>query len=187
LTLATGATLNIQSGNSMTVTGALTNNGIINVANGGSLVQATGSTLAGSGNYNVTRNGSSVYDFWSSPTVNVSSGFLGGTVYQYNPASGTTDPSDDTFDPGWVAAGGTMASAKGYAAFGAGTKTFTGVVHNGNIGISVNAYSAPNVAYNLVGNPYPSGISVSSFLSANSGILAVGSVYLWMTREHLLM
>ncbi len=179
LTLATGATLNIQSGNSMTVTGVLTNSGTISVANGGSLVQGTGSTLAGAGSYNVTRNGSSVYDYWSSPTANVSSGFLGGTVYQYNPASGTSDPSDDEFDPGWVGAGGSMVAAKGYAAYGAGTKTFTGTVNNGDIGIAVTSNASPNVSYNLIGNPYPSGVNVSTFLSTNSALLAVGAVYLW--------
>ncbi len=157
----------------------LDNEGTFHVTNGGSLVQHSGSALAGSGTFNVTRNGSSVYDFWSSPISVASPGFLSGTVYQYNPSSGTSDPSDDAFDPGWIAPGGNMTPGKGYAAYGAGIKTFTGTVNNGNVNIAVGSFPNPNVSYNLIGNPYPSGISVSSFLSANSSVLAVGSVYLW--------
>jgi len=179
LTLATGATLNIQSGNSMTVTGVLTNNGTVNVASGGSLVQTATSTLAGSGIYNVTRAGSSVYDYWSSPITNASVGILGGTVYQYNPASGTADPSDDAFDPGWITAGGSMAIGKGYAAYGAGTRTFTGTVNNGQVDASVVYATNPAVPYNLIGNPYPSAINVGDFLTLNSSKLPTGEVYLW--------
>jgi len=179
ITVETGASLGIQPGQSLTVAAVLTNDGTINVANGGSLVQSTGSTLAGFGTYTVTRIGSSVYDYWSSPINNASVGLLGGTVYQYNPASGTADPSDDAFDPGWITASGSMVAAKGYAAYGAGTKSFSGTVNNGNIGIGVTSHALPNVSYNLIGNPYPSGVNVSSFLSTNSALLAVGAVYLW--------
>jgi putative NADPH-quinone reductase len=179
LEVQSGAIVNITTGNALTVDGVLDNEGTFHVTNGGSLVQHSGSALAGSGTFNVTRNGSSVYDFWSSPISVASPGFLSGTVYQYNPSSGTSDPSDDAFDPGWIAPGGNMTPGKGYAAYGAGIKTFTGTVNNGNVNIAVGSFPNPNVSYNLIGNPYPSGISVSSFLSANNSVLAVGSVYLW--------
>ena len=179
LTLATGANINVLTGNSLTVSGVLSNYGTINVANGGSLVQPTGGTLAGTGTYNISRTGSSVYDYWSSPITSVSTSTLGNPVYLYNPGTGTADPSDDDFDPGWIATGGAMIAAKGYAAYGAGTQTFSGTVNNGDLGIAVTSHSSPNVSYNLIGNPYPSGVSVSSFLSANSSLLSVGSIYLW--------
>jgi hypothetical protein len=175
----TGAIVNIGTGNALTVSGLLDSEGTFNVSNGGSLVQTSSSTLTGSGTYNVTRNGSSVYDYWSSPITNASPGFLSSTVYQFDPSLGTADPSDDAFDPGWVAPGGTMVPGKGYAAYGAGTKTFTGTVNNDDVPIAVGSFAAPNVSYNLVGNPYPSGVSVNSFLTENSGILAVGAIYLW--------
>jgi len=184
-----GATVTIPSGNALTVHGNLTNNGTVNVANGGSLVQTATSTLAGSGTYNVTRAGSAVYDYWSSPITNASTGLLGSTVYEYHPGSGTADPGDDAFDPGWVTAGGSMAVGKGYAAYGSGTRTFTGTVNNGQVDATVSyhvpesaPYSGafvPGVPYNLIGNPYPSAINVGDFLTLNSSKLATGAVYLW--------
>ncbi|TNF31589.1 MAG: T9SS type A sorting domain-containing protein, partial [Bacteroidetes bacterium] len=179
LTSASNAVVNIQAGSSLTVSVALTNNGTMNVASGGSLVQTTGSALTGTGIYNITRVGSNVYDFWSSPLTSISPSFLGGTVYQFNPALGTADPADDAFDPGWVSPGGVMTPGKGFAAWGAGTKTFQGTVNNGTVNMPVTSHPLPNVSFNLVGNPYPSGIDVSSFLSANTSILQVGAIYLW--------
>jgi hypothetical protein len=187
--IQSGATVGIQAGQSLTATGVLTNNGTVNVASGGSLVQTATSTLAGSGTYNVTRIGSANYDYWSSPVVNTPSSFLGGVVYEFNPAVGTGDPADDVADPGWVSAGATMLAGQGYAVFGAGTKTFSGTVHNGQIDATVAFYAQenapysgsfiPGVPYNLIGNPYPSSINVSQFLTLNSGKLPTGTVYLW--------
>ncbi|MCF8459455.1 MAG: T9SS type A sorting domain-containing protein [Flavobacteriales bacterium] len=183
LTLATGSSVSIQGGHSLSVTGVLTNNGTINVASGGSLVQATGSTRVGTGIYNVTRNGSTVFDFWSSPITTVSTNIFG-QAYAYDPQLSTADPFDDLHDPGWVAPGATMIPGKGYAAFASTVETFTGTVNNGNVSIPVQYFNNPDpmlpgVPFNLVGNPYPSGIDAATFLSANSGILSVNSIYLW--------
>lgn len=184
LNIATGASVSVVSGHSMSVSGVLTNNGTFNVASGASLVQGTGSTLAGSGEYNVSRVGSSVYDFWSSPITDAPTSVLGNTVYAYNPQTSTASPLDDAFDPGWVAPGPMMIPAKGYAAYGNASGTFSGTVNNGNISASVQYFNNPNpalggVPFNLIGNPYPSGISGAQFLSTNSGMLAVGSLYYW--------
>lgn len=179
ITLNTGATLEIQSGGALTVNSVMTNLGLVTVQSGASLVQVTGSTLTGSGTYRASRNGSTMYDYWSTPIANVTLGDLGAS-YIYDPSLGTDDPSDDEHDPGWVLpTGSTMVTAKGYAVHGATTRTFQGTVHNGNIGIGVTSHALPNVSWNLVGNPYPSGISVSQFLTANSSLLAIGAVYLW--------
>ena len=175
LGVASLATVNVLAGNSLTVNGVLTNNGTINVASGGSLVQAPGSTVAGSGTYNVTRVGSAVYDFWSSPITNANSGILG-SPYIYSPALGTVDPADDEHDPGWISGGATMIVAKGYAAHGAGTRTFSGTVNNGNITIAMQSFGAPNVNDNLIGNPYPSGLNANQFLTDNS---LINTLYFW--------
>src|SRR5690606_27881122 len=50
---------------------ALTNNGTVTVASGASLVQATGSTLAGTGVYNVARAIPGGTSFVSSPVNNI--------------------------------------------------------------------------------------------------------------------
>jgi len=53
--------------------------------------------------------------------------------------------------------------------------TFTGVPNSGNITIGLSA--AAN-GYNAVGNPYPSPISISTFLSDNSSLIS-GNLYFW--------
>ncbi|MFM1875724.1 MAG: hypothetical protein RL266_1461 [Bacteroidota bacterium] len=178
ITVESGALFEVLSGFSLSVTGALVNHGTFDVRSGGSLYQATGSTVAGSGVFNIKRDGSEMYDFWSSPVTTTPASALPG-AYQYNPATGTADPSDDEFDPGWVTATGNLTVARGYAAHGVLQKTFSGMVNNGNLTVGVTSHALPNVSWNLIGNPYPSGVTVSQFLSTNSAILNVGAVYLW--------
>lgn len=178
LVVASGATVNVVGGSSLKVNFQLTNHGFVYVANNGSLVQPTGSALTNDGLFFITRNGSAVYDYWSSPITSVGTGFIGGPYY-YDPALGTDDPSDDEHDPGWIVASGQMIPAKGYAAYGAGSRTFQGTVNNNTISIGVTSHALPNVSWNLIGNPYPSGVDVAQFLSTNSSILATGAIYLW--------
>jgi hypothetical protein len=186
ITLATGSSVSVQSGHSLSVTGVLTNNGTVNVASGGSLVQGTGSTIAGSGAYNITRVGSGVYDFWSSPIISASTSVLGSTVYAYDPEFSTASIIDDVHDPGWVPPGATMLPGKGYAAHGNASETFTGTVNNGDVSPAVVYYDNPDptlggVPFNLIGNPYPSGVDAALFLqnANNAGLLAVGALYYW--------
>jgi hypothetical protein len=181
LVIEPGAVLTVATGGSIIVTSELNSDGTVYVNNGGSLVQASGGTLVGTGTYHINRVGSSVYDYWSSPITN---GSVSGS-YQYNPLLGTYDPSDDLLDPGWVSGGSSMAIGKGYAAQGLGSRTFVGTINNGNVSVAVQYVSNPalssnpGVAYNLVGNPYPSGLSLPSFVSANSSMLETAAVYLW--------
>lgn len=57
------------------------------------------------------------------------------------------------------------------------TGTFTGIPHNGPYTIQATNGAAPAaVGFNIIGNPYPSPIVTSSFLSANT---SVGTVYFW--------
>ncbi|MCG3167281.1 MAG: hypothetical protein POELPBGB_03068 [Bacteroidia bacterium] len=190
ITLQTGASLGVPSSAAITVNGAFTNNGTVNVANNGNFIQTTGSTLSGSGTFNVTRNGtssSSVYNYWSTPIASASLGLLGGTNYLYNPANGTADFSDDNPgpDPGWAAASGSFSVGKGYAGQGPNPSvTFTGTANNGTVnqGVQyftlVNGSTSPGVPYNLIGNPYPSNIDAASFLTANN-TKVTGAIYYW--------
>lgn len=159
-------------------------NGVV-INNNASVLHGVGTPNGGgsvTGNVTVKRNGSSgsVYNFWSAPVLNPGSGILGSTVFKYNPAWGTADPSDDQpSDPGWYyATSGSMQRGVGYAASGSGNVSFVGPLNEGNISVPVYSYPLPNVSFNLVGNPYPSAISAASFLTANSGVIQ-GVVYLW--------
>jgi hypothetical protein len=53
---------------------------------------------------------------------------------------------------------------------------FTGVPHNGTYTVTMDDFGAGK-RFNLVGNPYPSPISISTFISQNSNI--TGTLYFW--------
>ena len=73
---------------------------------------------------------------------------------------------------------GTTADAAGYQL---GTATmmfngqFTGVPNNGNITVPLTTSAD---GYNLIGNPYPSPVSISAFMSANSNAIE-GTLWIW--------
>jgi hypothetical protein len=53
-------------------------------------------------------------------------------------------------------------------------RNFTGIPNNGIITISIGGTGS----FNLIGNPYPSALDASQFLSTNSGVLG-GTIYFW--------
>lgn len=186
LDIELGAQLTVASGSGISVDAVLTNNGTITINNGGSLMQYDLSTLAGSGIYNVLRQGATgqKFNFWSSPITNQSG--VPGTSYAYNPSTSTQDDTDDNpSDPGWSSYNGAMNPGTGYAGSGGGLVTFTGMVNNGNINEPLFYYPFDNTytqttagtPFNLVGNPYPSALSASSLISENPDI--DGTIYFW--------
>jgi len=184
LEVRAGAQVTIASGRALTIQGGvLRNNGVINVQNNASLSQDVGSTVDGTGTFNVTRVGSSTYDYWSSPVESALVSTLGGTVYQYNPGAGVHVAGGNTNDVGWVSPSGTnLVVGRGYAAYGAGTRTFSGRVNNGPIDVPIeyHDYTQGGMPFNLIGNPYPSGIDAETFLlENNTGVLDDGTIYLW--------
>ncbi len=183
-----GALLNVGSGGTLTLNGALTNNGNVTIQSGGSFLQGASSSIAGSGTFSVQRQGSSsLYNMWSSP-ITAQSG-VPGTSYEYVSSASTQDDSDDVNDPGWSSYNGTMTPGKGYAGLGGGTASFTGAPNNGNVNLGLfftafdNTYTQTSAGtpFNLVGNPYPSAISASSFLAANPDLN--GTIYLWKRQR----
>jgi FG-GAP-like repeat len=191
-TISSGITLTVPTGLVFTLSGTLTNNGTIVVEDGASLVQATGSSLAGSGTYIIKRNGTSnstQYNYYSSPIKNGTTAMLGGNsayVYQYTETS-PRNASD--YGTGWQSASGNLTVGKGYASAGSGNVVFTGTVNNGNISTPVTYTNVANNitadGWNLVGNPYPSSMDISSFLSANSSVLYTSGVYFWNSSNYV--
>lgn len=181
--IESGATLQVASGGSLTLNGELNNSGSVTIQDGGSFLQGTGSSVTGSGTFSVQRQGSSLYNMWSSPIANQNG--VPGSSYLYNPSLSTQDDSDDSEDPGWVSHNGTMTPGVGYAGLGGGLATFTGVPNNGNVSQSLyytpfdNTFSqtTPGTPFNLVGNPYPSAISAANFVSTNTDLS--GTIYFW--------
>lgn len=167
------------------VDGTLVNNGSMTFRNASSLLRgSTGSDATGSGTYLYLRQGSSgsIYNYWSSPMI-AHSGVPGGS-YLYDPTLGTQDYSDDQpADPGWVSHNGLMTPGRGYAGQGGGLGSFTGEVNNGSVSFplfytpDVPGNTAPGTPFNLVGNPYPSGVQASALVTANPDIS--GALYFW--------
>lgn len=201
-------TLTIAGGTTVTVTNQVTNNGGTIIAqNNGNLVQVN--NVSNSGNVTVNRDSSPLYrqdyTMWSSPVA-------GATLGGFSPNTLTTrfyTYNTNTDQYAAISASSSFATGKGYlirmpnGAFGAdnttpagtftstaaayqqGTDTmifngaFTGVPNNGDIPVTLT--DAVN-GFNLVGNPYPSPINVSTFLNANNAVID-GTVWIWRKKN----
>jgi len=145
------------------------------------------------------------YTYWSSPVANFS---LGGLSPLTSPSYYMSwNPTINGGSGNWKTEGtGTkMITAVGYAvrapqSFSTNiankqtyTATFVGVPNNGDIPITIYKGSNANILnaaigstpiskeddeWNLIGNPYPSGLNVEKFLDDNATVLN-GTIYLW--------
>ncbi|MCS7005396.1 MAG: S8 family peptidase [Cytophagales bacterium] len=180
LIITPSATLTILPHHTILVKDTLRNNGSIVVTDSGSLVQTQGSVYTGTGSFTALKRGFTGlrYNYWSSPVQNAPLSLFT-KVYWYNEALNVD------FEKDWIVPTGNMVSGRGYAAVGAGLRTFSGLPHNGNISIPVThtPTSPINIpaqnGWNLVGNPYPSAIRVDSFILHNLPLLTSGALYFW--------
>jgi phosphodiesterase/alkaline phosphatase D-like protein len=165
--------------------------------NDANLIQT--SNASNSGDITVKRNSSNLYrqdyTLWSSPVVgqnlrNFSPQTLFNRFYSYSEPTGvyvqelvtTADVTSRNFA---IGKGYLIRMPNNWAEYVSsatpGTSfigTFTGVPANGDITVPL---SITNQKYNLVGNPYPSSISISSFLANNSNL--VQNLYFWRKRN----
>ena len=172
------ATVAIDSFSSLIVNGNIINNGTINIQNSGSLLQ-TGATDAnsGSGTYTIIRNSGELanntrYNYWASPLSDES-------LEDAFPNSNTVDFYSLTNNV-WNSALGIMQPGWGYTSSGdvgasyptSFDRTFSGTnLNNGTINVT-----GLSGAYVLLGNPYPSGLHLNSFVMENTN---VGALYFW--------
>jgi len=180
----TGTTLNIQTGVTLDVC-QVDNSGTVTVESTGSLLQQTATDQnTGSGTYNVRRSSGTLNDdtrfqYWSSPVQSTTMGtvFTGSnTVDFYYFDEGTTN--------NWAsqASGGTMTPGRGYITTGtigisdaAEIRTFPGTVNNADVSLTTSNVSSGESI--LAGNPYPSAIRSSTFVTDNTGIN--GTLWFW--------
>ena len=187
LSIAVGATLTVTAPN-FTVTSAIANSGTMSIANNSNLIQG-GSVNANVGNIIVNRNSNALkrldYKMWSSPVANQNLlAFSPNTTttrfYKYNETTNvynSVDPSLNAFDVGrgYLIR---MPNTDPTVGYDAGSTThiypgvFTGTPNNGTVRLS----SLTSDRFYSVGNPYPSTISATSFLSGNS---TSGTLYFW--------
>lgn len=151
--------------------------------NNASLLQTNASAI-NTGSINFKRNTTPMviyeYTYWSSPVtpqtlVNLSPLTLSDKYFSFN-----TSVNDWVYEN----ANNTMQKGKGYAirAPQGYTSTpqiyngeFIGTPNNGNVSSGVIAYIPADLNYNLLGNPYPSAISVASLIDNST----LGTLYFW--------
>ena len=199
-------TLDIQANDYVEIQYNLTVNGVLNVWNNGSLVQISDAGI-NTGNISYQRIASAKlqdYVYWSSPVSGFDVNSISPLTpayyhWQWNP----TILNPNGGEGNWVNASTTMLGGKGYIVRAPSgfsntanqnwTATFNnGVANNGVYtpaiarGNDLNAGTpGPNGVmrtvtddnWNLLGNPYPSAISINSFLLANPDL--DGFVRLW--------
>jgi len=187
LTVSSGAEININKANAITVNGNIINNGefvLDSDSNEFSSLMVNG-TITGNIKYNRYANsnaggndliappvaGQSFVDFLSSNS-NVFSNATQ-TLYLFGPFE---KPSND-----YVLYANTEASnleaGRGYrvASTDNGTFTFTGAVSTGNVNVPIVKSGATYDKWNLIGNPYTTYISLADFLAANISELDIFS------------
>lgn len=198
LTVNNNAAVTIPSGFDVTLNGALTvSSGSFTLNNNANLIQT--SNVANTGNIIVKRNSSALmrldYTLWSSPVTNNTSLFLqsfspatsSNRFYAYdttvtNLFTAIANPATTNFGLG-----------KGYLIRIPNTHptiatiwngSFTGIPNNGIIPITM-ANAGVGKRFNLVGNPYPSPISMTQFVTDNSSNIT-GTLYFWRKTNGLL-
>ena len=190
LTINTGRTLTITADDYAEVTNSVFNNGTFNILNDGSLIQVNDLGVnTGNISYERITTGAALdYVYWSSPVNGVSTPASG-----YNYTWNTTVANPNGGQGNWVSATNTaMQPALGYIMRGVLNRNFIGLPRNGVYtptiarGSDLGAGStgpngimrlATDDNWNLLGNPYPSAISINSFLTANTQL--DGFVRLW--------
>ncbi len=187
LTVNATFTLTVGPTNPATIAGDLENNGTIIVESNASLIQtATSPTNSGTGTYTMERLADKsilVYNYFSSPVV-------GETIADIFATNGTNFYSFDVGLQNWSAlpTSTVLDAGDGFIATGNGlggtiTRTFTSNTgfNSGNISKAITIVGtggADDDDWNLVGNPYPSGLDFQSFYASNSANIGT-AIYLW--------
>lgn len=196
--IQSGKTLTILENHTLDIQGNLNNNGTLNIENNGSLVQHNDFAI-NTGNIVMKRNAQPMYrydfSYWSSP-LTLDSGYKLGDSNLATPSLSPATLFDKYFfwnatSQAWntVAYGNeVMIPGKGYIVRAPQTystspsvtaiyeATFVGKPGNGIVSASIIGTNN----WNLIGNPYPSAVSVDLFLSdALNTSVVDGTIYLW--------
>lgn len=168
--------------NSSVTTGDLTNNGTIIVNDNASLMQTPEGNYSGAGTFTVNRNAVSEagkYAFWSSPVVDQNMYGIFSTAPQYVMTYNTASNYYDIVT-------GDDAKAKKGIGYSISTpdpaptaSTFVGAPNNGtfNTDMTLATYN-----FNLVGNPYPSNLDLTKFLSGNTANIE-STLWFWDNKS----
>jgi hypothetical protein len=190
LTINSNAVVTIPSGYNVTLNGAINViSGSFTLNNNANLIQS--SNVANSGNITVNRNSSALlrldYTLWSSPVTNASQYLqtfspLTSTTRFYNYSTATNlytaiaNPAATNFTTGQ----GYLIRVPNNSSSTIPTiypGVFSGVPNNGTIPITMTNLGV-GLRMNLIGNPYPSPINMTQFVTDNSTNIT-GTLYFW--------
>jgi hypothetical protein len=192
INIQSGAWVNVPAGTGLIVSNTLNIDGAFTIksdATGtGSLID--NGIITGSGTIKVERYlGGNIFHYISSPISNAPNtlftvapwGAANPNFYLYNNAL----PVTSDWLEGWdntTPKTGNLSVAKGYSYYIGSDQTviFQGPLNTGtyNINVTNAGKTFPSDPWNLIGNPYPSGINANSFIAANSGKIS-GTLYFW--------
>ncbi|WP_310380115.1 GEVED domain-containing protein [Flavobacterium sp.] len=198
-----GGTFVVQAGNNITVSEwiKVETGGLFTVKNNASILQTNDDANIGIVNIERTTKPMNYYDYtyWNSPVTSASNFTLGslspGSTYIYS-----WTPSISNGKGNWqsVLSTASIVPTKGYIVrapntFSTSDKvthtgTFSGTPNNGSISTPISkgtfvgtvGVDAEDDEWNLIGNPYPSGINATTFLNlpANAAVIE-GTIYIW--------
>jgi hypothetical protein len=184
------AVVTIPSGFNVTLNGSITvSSGSFTLSDNANLIQL--SDVANSGNINVNRNSVALlrldYTLWSSPVTNdglylqaFSPATSTNRFYNYNTLTNLytafETPSTTNFGlgQGYLIRMPNDASSTVRANY---QGVFTGVPNNGSVPVAM-VNGGVGKGFNLIGNPYPSAISIAQFVADNSTNIT-GTLYYW--------
>jgi hypothetical protein len=206
LTVKPIGNLELQSSNNLTVSDWINVNtgGVFNVRDKASLVQVNNDINTGIVNVERTSQPMNYYDYtyWNSPVTTASNFTLGllspnsSLMYSWiptisnnqgdwqtesastimNPSKGYIVKAPDTYSTSTTGKTSYTATFKGTPNNGA----ITAPISKGTLIGTVALDNAENDEWNLIGNPYPSGLDASAFLNLATNVPVIdGTVYIW--------
>jgi hypothetical protein len=208
LTMDSGTTLKVDPLYDLTVTNTILNNGTLTIENSGNLIQTNNVTNTGSGSTIVKRNSNPLirldYTLWSSPVAGqglytFSPLTFATRFYKYNPTI-TSPATTGSFSNavGFNITGLDSNNVNGFdnnaVQFATGTGylirmpwnhptaatvwngQFAGTPNNGTKNVTI---TDTGDHFNLVGNPYPSPISIYDFVVTDNAANIQPTLYFW--------
>ena len=196
-------TFELQAGNNLTVTDwiRVEDGGVFNVKNNASIVQINDNQNTGKVNIERITKPMNYYDYtyWNSPVTFASNFTVGSLSNQTTRDIWSYSPTVSGGSGNWVrlSSSSVMSPTKGYIikapdTFSNNTKVaytanFVGTPNNGPILAPISKGSDLNLGglvtveddeWNLIGNPYPSGLDAKKFLDFNPNVVD-GTIYIW--------
>jgi hypothetical protein len=176
LTINASKSLTVNAAKQLTVTGALTNNGTLNLLStdaGTATLKAA--TTSGNGSYKVQQYLTNQSWYLTSPVNGTVTPTNLSRIQGYNEGVGTGND--------WSVSGTTMTALKGYITTVSDepkTIEFTGTINNGDISIPLTRQAAGNenkYGFNLIGNPYTAYLDWKAVATANAAKMPTSTMW----------